>query len=107
MWFMARSIHDDADDLDPYPERVELMAESTAEVVVAVPAALVVEPHPQPFLVPGQLDLERLARRQALRRPGRLRLEEQGVSQAGLRRQRQRRVLPRDGAGGAVHVLPR
>src|SRR3954470_8885046 len=107
MWFIARSIHDDADDLDPYPERVELMAEAAAEGVVAVPAALVVEPRPQPFLVPGQLDLERLARRQALRRPGRLGLEEQGVGQARLRRQRQRRLLPRDGAGRAVHALPR
>src|SRR5437870_4650228 len=57
------SIDDGAHDLDADPERVELVLSATAEVVVLVPALLVVEADPQALLVVGHLDFQRLARR--------------------------------------------
>src|SRR5262245_36467251 len=62
------SIHNDSHHLDADPQRVEFMALALAQMVVQVTARLVVEADPQLFLVLGQLDLERFARRQALRR---------------------------------------
>src|SRR5262245_7376057 len=65
----GRSVHDDADDLDADPERVELVTAAPAEVVIQVAAALVVEADPEAFPVARQLDLPRRSRRLTRPRP--------------------------------------
>src|SRR5262249_60367131 len=75
----AGSVHGDPDHLDADPERVELVPQSPTQVVVVEPALLVVEADPELFLVAGQLDLQRLARRLGPGRAGRFRFGGQGV----------------------------
>src|SRR5947209_18669193 len=63
-------------DLNPHPQRVELVAAAFAEVVIEIAAALVVEAEPEFFLVLGQLDFEWLAGRRAFEDRRTLGLEE-------------------------------
>src|SRR5260221_2207747 len=84
----SESIPRDAPRFDADPERVELMAATLAEMIVLIMALLVVEADPDFFHVLGELDLQRLTRRQALGRAGGFGLEEQreGVCRLGGKR---------------------
>src|SRR5262249_35215323 len=78
------SIHGDPHDLDADPEWIAFMPETLAEMVIEVPAPLVVEADPQLFLVLRQLDFERFAGWQALLDAGSLGLERQAEGRADV-----------------------
>src|SRR5262249_33991669 len=105
------SVDDYAHDLDAQPHGVVLVAAALADVVIVVAALVVVETDEELFLILRQLDLERLAGRQALERRRTLRLAHDRIGVLRLRRQGQDlqvagRQLGID-AGGAGAVLAR
>src|SRR5262245_22626952 len=86
------------------------MVPALAQMIVIIPAALVIEPHPELLVVLCQLDLQRLARRQTLARLIPVRLRQEGERQFGCLREnlllgRLRRDA--DDALGAADVLAR
>ena len=57
------SIYRNAHHFNAHPQRIKFVALTLAEMIILVTAFLVVKTKPHLFLILGQLDLKRLARR--------------------------------------------
>src|SRR5438309_1129762 len=84
-------VYNNSNHLDTHPKRVQFMLAASAEVIILIPPAKVVEAHPQSLFISGHGNLERLTGLGAFLEGFALGFHEQGK---GMRRIRRKCQLP-------------